>query len=83
MLLATHPPKAPASVALQRKTAILVARSSGLYQKLMKKIIPGKTPASKAPRKNRSAVTPAKLCVPAMAAEKPPKPIIRNPSQLV
>lgn len=77
-----YPPKAPASVALQRKIAIRVARSSGLYQKDMKKIMPGKTPASAAPRKNLRAVTPAKLVVPAIPQQKAPKAKTRNPSHL-
>lgn len=78
----TYPPNAPASVALQRNNAIRVARSSALYQKLMKKTIPGKIPASKAPRKNRSADVLAKLFAPAMAVQKAPKPITKKPSQL-
>lgn len=48
----------------------------------MKKTIPGKIPASKAPRKNRSADVLAKLCAPAMAVQKAPKPMTKKPSQL-
>jgi hypothetical protein len=69
-------------VALHKKAAIRVARSSGLYQKLMKKIMPGKIPASAAPKANRSPATPAKLVVPAMAAQMAPKLKVRKPSHL-
>lgn len=48
----------------------------------MKKTIPGNIPASKAPRKNRSADVLAKLFAPAMAVQKAPKPITKKPSQL-
>lgn len=44
--------------------------------------MPGKMPASKAPRKNRSADVLAKLFAPAMAVQKAPKPITKKPSQL-
>lgn len=48
----------------------------------MKKTIPGNIPASKAPRKNRSADMLAKLFAPAMAVQKAPKPMTKKPSQL-
>ena len=78
----TYPPKAPARVALQRNTAIRVARSSGLYQNDMKNIMPGKIPASAAPRKNLKAATPAKLVVPAIPQQEAPKEKTRKPSHL-
>jgi hypothetical protein len=48
----------------------------------MKKTIPGKIPASNAPRKNRSADVLAKLFAPAMAVQKAPKPTTKKPNQL-
>ena len=51
----TYPPNAPASVALHKKIAMRVARSSGRYQKDIRNTMPGNTPASAAPRMKRNA----------------------------
>jgi hypothetical protein len=54
----SRPPNAPATATEEAEIAILVALSSGLYQKKRCIMIPGKKPASARPRKMRHARSP-------------------------
>lgn len=76
------PPNAPDRVVLHIITAIRIARALGPYQKLKWKMIPGKTPASATPRRNRSAMIVEVFFAPPIPAHSEPNTITRIPIHL-